>query len=379
MYKILITLVLGLILLPGKADKLVLKGESGKLQADRIYLCEVLDTYYGKHQIIDSAVVKNGKFTFVKDNIKPELYFLGTSTENGGYLFLESASIKVKPENIKENEVVWNVSGSVLDRKYRDFMKEKYRVTYQHKRDSLNDLFFKARAKDDRDEMARVKKESMPYYEKGNVSEYQLVEEWVKGNKDNELGAYLYATVIFRRNNFPTTESVKKTRAYLKEFGAAAQKTGYFADMEKKLSDYENCAIGAVAPEIVGLDTLGRPFKLSDLRGSYVVVDFWNSYCHWCREETPYLQKTLDRLKDKNLKILGVSSDRIKKLWLDAIHEDKSYWDHLMLQKGNDVMERYCIKGIPHILLIDPDGVILAKGMRWDEISEAAARYIENK
>lgn len=368
-----------MIFLPGKADKLILNGECGKLQGSRIYLCKVLDSYYGKHSIIDSAVIENGKFTFVKDNMKPELYFLGTSTENGGYLFLEPASIKVKPENIKENEVVWNVSGSVLDRKYRDFMKDKYRVTYQHKRDSLNDLFFKARAKNDRDEMARVKKESIPYYEKGNVNEYQLAEEWVKVNKDNELGAYLYATVIFCRNDFQTVERVDKTRDYLSEFGDAAKKTDYFADMEKKMSDYENCAIGAVAPEITGLDTSGQPFKLSDLRGNYVVIDFWNSYCHWCREETPYLQKAMDRFKDKNFKVLGVSSDRIKAVWKQAIHEDKSYWNHLMLEKGNDVTDRYCIKGIPHIILIDPNGIILAKNLRLDETEKTVDKYIDKK
>ena len=89
--------------------------------------------------------------------------------------------------------------------------------------------------------------------------------------------------------------------------------------MEQQLSRYENCAIGHEAPEIVGKDTLGNELKLSDLRGNYVLVDFWNSYCHWCREETPALKRALEHFAGKNFKILGVSFDRVKKLWMDAI------------------------------------------------------------
>ena len=138
--------------------------------------------------------------------------------------------------------------------------------------------------------------------------------------------------------------------------------------IEKQLALYENCAIRHEAPEIVGRDTLGNIVRLSDFRGNDVMVDFWNSYCHWCWEETPVLKKALERFGGKNFKILGVSSDMYKDKWIEAIHEDGSYWDHLMLEKGNDVMDRYCIKGIPHIILVAPDGTILAKELCGEDL-----------
>ena len=108
-----------------------------------------------------------------------------------------------------------------------------------------------------------------------------------------------------------------------------------------------------------------------------MLVDFWNSYCHWCREETPALKRALEHFAGKNFKILGVSFDRVKKLWMDAIHEDGSYWDHLMLEKGDDVMERYCIKGIPHIILVGPDGKILAKELRGQDLIDVPDQFVK--
>ncbi len=84
-----------------------------------------------------------------------------------------------------------------------------------------------------------------------------------------------------------------------KIFGPDAQQTPYITLMNAQLDRYAGCAIGAVAPEITGRDTLGNPIKLSDFRGKYVIVDFWDSYCHWCREETPWLRKALEAFKGK--------------------------------------------------------------------------------
>ena len=172
-------------------------------------------------------------------------------------------------------------------------------------------------------------------------------------------------------------EEIIAEKAYIESFGAAAKNTRYLPWVMEKLGKYEGCAIGHEAPEIVGKDTLGNELKLSDLRGSFVLVDFWNSYCHWCREETPALKRALEHFAGKNFKILGVSSDRVKKLWMDAIHEDGSYWDHLMLEKGDDVMDRYCIKGIPHIILVGPDGKILAKELRGQDLIDVPDQFVK--
>ena len=244
-------------------------------------------------------------------------------------------------------------------------------------KDSLNALFYEARERQDREEMARIKNESMPYYDEGVKRERMFVDSYIQENKANPLGIYLYYSRVFQRKDFPTEEEIAAEREYIQSFGEMAKVSSSFMKMEQQLSRYENCAIGHEAPEIVGKDTLGNELKLSDLRGNYVLVDFWNSYCHWCREETPALKRALEHFAGKNFKILGVSFDRVKKLWMDAIHEDGSYWDHLMLEKGDDVMERYCIKGIPHIILVGPDGKILAKELRGQDLIDVPDQFVK--
>lgn len=66
----------------------------------------------------------------------------------------------------------------------------------------------------------------------------------------------------------------------------------------------------------------------------------------------------------------------LEHLWMHAIREDKSCWDHLLLRKGDAVMTTYCIKGIPHIILVGPDGKILAKELRHEELTEVPAKYL---
>ena len=359
---------------PGKQ---IIHGETGDLSTNKIYLCEITSEYWGTHQAVDSAEVVNGKFVFELKNVKPELYFLGDSPNHGGYFFLDGKDIKVQPEKVTEEEILWKVEGSPLDLKYRAFMKQWDEATYKHISDSLDQCFYKAREVDDRDEMARIKEESMPYYERGRERGVALVKEVVDKNKENPFGMYLYYYKQFQHKDFPRMEDITAEKAYVESFGVAAKDTRYLPWIIKRLDMYENCAIGHEAPEIVGKDTLGNTLRLSDFRGNYVLVDFWNSYCHWCREETPALKKALVHFKGKNFKILGISSDRVKKLWTDAIHEDGSYWDHLMLEKGDNVMERYCIKGIPHIILVGPDGKILAKELRGQDLIDIPDKFVK--
>lgn len=122
----------------------------------------------------------------------------------------------------------------------------------------------------------------------------------------------------------------------------------------------------------------GNPISLSQFKGKYVLVDFWSSGCGWCRKETVYLQKAYDLFKDKNFTILGVSSDFRQKDWLRAIEEDKSFWNQLLMPKDTikKVMDQYCIIGIPHIILIDPQGIIIAKELRGEEIAKVIGANI---
>lgn len=374
----IISLTIGIVCLLGAChpNRMKIEGQTGNQKEKKIYLGEVTSEYYGTFKVIDSAEIKEGKFCFTLDSVKPEMLFLGFRWGEGGLLFAEAGNFQVRPLEVKEGRIIWEVAGSALNQKYTEYLKKNDEVRNQKALDSLNNLFFKAREKKDRKEMARIKEVSEPLYYHADTAEMQLCQEWVEQNKDNALGIYLYYSKLFIRKNFPELKKVEAERQYLRSFGPQVLQSPYKQKMENKLDLYAGCAIGAVAPEICGVDTLGNPLKLSDFRGKYVIVDFWNSYCHWCREETPWLRKALETFKDKNFTILGVSNDPKKELWLKAIHEDQSYWDHLLIPIKSPIMETYCIKGIPHIILVGPDGKILAKEMRHEELMEVPAKFI---
>ena len=124
--------------------------------------------------------------------------------------------------------------------------------------------------------------------------------------------------------------------------------------------------IGVMAPELAMSTPEGTPIKLSDFRGKYVLIDFWAAWCKPCRAENPFVLKVYNQYKDKNFEIFGVSLDRTKEAWVDAIVADGLPWKHgSELQFWNSsFVPLYGLEGIPMTVLVDPDGIIVAKGLR---------------
>ena len=138
-------------------------------------------------------------------------------------------------------------------------------------------------------------------------------------------------------------------------------------------------AIGQPAPEIALPDTTGQVVKLSSMKGKYVLVDFWASWCGPCRGENPNVVAAYNQFKDKNFTVLGVSLDEDKDKWLQAIKADNLNWKQVSDLKGwqNATVKLYGYDGIPYNVLLDPQGKIIATSLRESALQNKLSEVLK--
>jgi peroxiredoxin len=133
-----------------------------------------------------------------------------------------------------------------------------------------------------------------------------------------------------------------------------------------QLKQSKSFVVGSEAPDFTQKTPEGEDLSLSDLRGKVVLIDFWASWCGPCRKENPHVVKLYEKYKDQGFEILGVSLDKDMKRWTKAIEKDGLEWKHVSDLKGwkNEVAQTYSVRSIPHTVLIDKDGKIIARNLR---------------
>ncbi len=138
-------------------------------------------------------------------------------------------------------------------------------------------------------------------------------------------------------------------------------------------------AIGSKAMDFTQNDVNGKPVSLSSYRGKYVLIDFWASWCRPCRMENPNVVAAYNQYKGKNFTVLGVSLDQSKDNWLQAIKADNLTWTQVsdLQYWSNAVAQMYRIQSIPQNLLIDPNGLIIAKNLRGEELNARLKELIK--
>lgn len=302
----------------------VIKGEVTGRTDGKIYLKSFRNKMFFD---VDTAEVKEGKFTFKGEVDQPLLF--GLATEDMNYpvqLFVENTNMDVQISNDGETITVRN--------------------------SPVNAIFQENAGK---------------VFEEG----YDIDSLVTKYPASPAAAFFLYRYFTYQ---LPLDE-LKATRAKISPELADCP---YVKDLDGIIKQLENVQIGKVAPGFALPDTAGVSVSLSDFRGKYVLLDFWASWCPPCRRENPNVVKAFNEYKDKNFTIVGISLDKDKSKWLKAIADDNLTWTHLSDLKywDSEIPALYGVRGIPSNVLLDPDGVIIAKNITGEDLHKKLKEVI---
>lgn len=156
---------------------------------------------------------------------------------------------------------------------------------------------------------------------------------------------------------------------------------GPVAEIARQALSLRSFAVGAEAPLFTGRSPEGEDISLESLRGKIVLIDFWASWCGPCRKENPNVVRVYNEFRDRGFEILGVSLDRDRGRWVGAIEHDKLDWLHVSDLKGwkSEFSRLYGVNSIPHTVLVDRDGNILARNLRGQALEQKLREVFSSK
>jgi peroxiredoxin len=332
---------------------------------------------YNRDGLHDSALIKDGAFDFSVPFKDPGLYMFYSQLEmktKGGYspygiLVTEPGIIRIGAD--VENFADSKVTGSKENDLYKSFS-EKSGKAQHNMMDELEKKYGKEFLMNRNPDTSSAKyKQLLQDYDKlSSASQKELVEDLKQFIKDHPNSF----TAVYMLNNYATIIELPELEDMYGSLPAKLKETKSGQSVATMINARKITAIGQMAPDFMQPDTSGKAVKLSDFRGNYVLVDFWASWCGPCRAENPNLVKTYKKYNEKGFKVLGVSLDQPgrKSSWLAAIHKDGLTWTQVSDLKfwDNEVAVLYGIKAIPSNLLLDPQGKIIAKDLRGEDLTK---------
>ena len=316
----------------------------------------------------------NGSFEMSGHSTEPGLYRIRFQGDQFILLSMDKGTTKITGDwnNLTDYKVIGSASSASL----QGFL--------GHIRSSLKDFntlsividSMRARGNDSMLQKANADLETM------NFKLTRFVEQY------SDTTAYLPNAIfaVSMLNAATETEYLKTfTQSLLTRFPNSAVAKDFVAKINEAASPSSNSnaggsnIIGSPAPEIDLPTPSGKNISLSSLKGKYVLVDFWASWCGPCRAENPNVVAAFQKYKAKNFTILGVSLDNDKAKWQQAIKDDNLMWHQVSdLQGWESVAARtYGVQSIPSNFLVDPDGKIIATNLRGSSLDAALGEALK--
>ncbi|GGH32793.1 AhpC/TSA family protein [Sphingobacterium alkalisoli] len=376
-----IKLIVALLLLPFMAaaqGSYTIKGKLPALkEAAKVYLVLLKN---GAWTEVDSVVVNKGKFQFSGTVEEPQNAILtlkrhstaGSSRHRDSKdFFIENSAITVVgTDSIRTAEVKGSIS-DIQNRQREALMKP---VTAQIVK--LQDVYGAKDAAGEYIKPLEERKMAADSIQKLVAKNKEINWTFAESHLDSFMGLHtFYLSVLDSKFDPAVVEPL------FHRFSDELKSSPLGLRTVEKIEVGKRRQTGMKATDFTQNDVNGKPFTLSSLRGKYVLVDFWASWCAPCRAENPFLVKAYNELEGKNFEIVGVSLDYpgSEAAWQGAIENDGLPWIHVSDLKGwkNEVAVMYGINSVPQNLLIDPNGMIIAKNLRGEALSQKLKELIK--
>ena len=349
------------------------------------------------HRAVDSTTIKNGKFEFRGDIGEPGMAYLegpapkaaGRDNPNSLSFFMDPAAMTISLSFSDFKNAV--ITGSKTQDEYAALAKSKepiyeemkplekayeaagkaYSQAVKAKKDdaTIDTLKYKAAALHDQFD---------PYHARAAQVDYTFFAAHPK--------SYVTAFMLRFHVNDLTLDSLQQ---FYDGLGSMAQQSSSGKEIAKEIAQLRAGSPGSQAADFTAQELNGSIFTLASLKGKYVLIDFWASWCVPCRKSMPHVKELYDRYKARGLEVVGVSDDdRDSAAWKKAVTKDGTGiwhnvlrgldWDKIRRNEKNDkdISDKFGIHSLPTKILIDPNGVIIG---RYDKGTEEEAAAMDKK
>jgi len=327
-----------------------------------------LDTYLIQNLItykIDTLIVKKGKITIPNTTKIITPFALARVQPRQALIFYVEPNKNFSLDVIEPNLAIKSSKGSQPQTDYISFLRKQ--ENFQKQSQLIQKNIATAKNKDSL-------RERITYYQMQMNAQYI---EFINEQKDNNLGAYMIYDIA-NKNQRMGAKDLKGLYDKLSKKGKA---THFGKQVGNRMNRLTAMDVGSMAPTFTLKDAQGKSHSLESLRGKYVLLDFWASWCGPCVKEIPHLKKAYETYHKKGFEILSVSIDRKKNQWLKAVDRYKMPWISVIDNAKNEekiTQTLYYVPSIPRTVLLDTKGKVIGKDFRGAALEQQLSKIFDN-